>query len=155
MIALCFLGDKDILGGNGVRAVAHPAPQRQSECSQAAELAFGSPDRGLDEFFGNWAPIRKHDAIHPRFLEAQSSPRNSTILKRRRCLGGVWISFYFVSARSMTPRRCSSRHILEHPPQRALDHRHVVGGNPGTRGHLKPLGERNDALDQAPALSGK
>jgi hypothetical protein len=29
MIALRLLGDKDLLGGNSVRAVAHPAPQRQ------------------------------------------------------------------------------------------------------------------------------
>jgi hypothetical protein len=31
MIALCLLGDKDFLGGNGVRAMARPAPQRQLE----------------------------------------------------------------------------------------------------------------------------
>src|SRR5262249_13277485 len=29
--SLRFLGDKEFLGGNSVRAVAHPAPQRQLE----------------------------------------------------------------------------------------------------------------------------
>jgi hypothetical protein len=62
MIALCLLGDKELLGGNCVRTVTRPAPQRQLERSQAAELAFRSLDRRLDEFFGNRTPICKHDA---------------------------------------------------------------------------------------------
>src|SRR5438128_635136 len=71
---LCLLGNKDLLGGNSVRAVAHPAPQRQLKRSQAAQLAFGSLDRSLDELLGNWAPIRKHDdPIHPCCPEAPSS----------------------------------------------------------------------------------
>jgi hypothetical protein len=71
MSALCFLGDKELLRGNRVRAVTDPTPQRQLECSQAAELALGSLDRRLDEFLGNRAPIRKHDVPPiPVFLMA-------------------------------------------------------------------------------------
>jgi len=68
MTALCFLGDEEFLGGDTVRAVAHPAPQRQLKRSQAAQLAFRSLDRGLDELLGNGAPIRKHDVAIPSLL---------------------------------------------------------------------------------------
>ena len=53
-----------------MRAVTHPAPQRELECSQAAQLAFGSLDRRFDEFLGNWTPIRKHEATHPLFCQS-------------------------------------------------------------------------------------
>jgi hypothetical protein len=68
MIALCFLSDEELLGGYSVRAVAHSAPQRQLKRSQATQLAFRSLDRGLDEFLGNGAPIRKHDDAIPSLL---------------------------------------------------------------------------------------
>src|SRR5262249_15538487 len=89
MTALCLFGGKELLSGNTVRAVAHPAPQRQLERSQAAQLAFGSLDRGLDEFLGNGAPICKHDdAIHPYCPEALSCGRNRTNLDA----AGAWMT---------------------------------------------------------------
>jgi len=94
MIALCLFGDKELLSGNAVRAVARPAPQRQLERSQAPQLAFGRLDRGLDVFFGDRAPIRKHDAIPSLLSRSGTVSGKSDNFGHRRCLGDVCVDIF-------------------------------------------------------------
>lgn len=73
---------------------------------------------------------------------------------RSRCLDDVCISLFLI-IRSTSPRCLLAGHILKHPPQRALDHHHIVGRDPRTRRRFKPMGERDDAFDEALALAGQ
>jgi hypothetical protein len=102
VIALCFLGYKELLSGDSVRDVTDMAPHRQSHRSQTAQLAFRRFDRSLDELLGGGTPISKHEIPHvsPGTIVLEKSDHLLTRLVPGWCVDILFLQNDFISGRS-------------------------------------------------------